>query len=181
MLDLTQDYFELFGLPAAFAVDTALLSDRYRGLLVTLHPDRFASASDQERRLSMQASTLVNEAYRTLKDPLARARYLLQLHADDVGSDTETTQDAAFLMEQMELREILAEAKGQDDPYASVNRVLGHVEAHGQALGRRLEAIFDEPTAAGLVEAREVVRKLRFLDKCRRDAENLEAELDDLL
>ena len=179
-MDLTQDYFALFGLPAAFAVDTALLSERYRGLLATLHPDRFASASDHERRLSMQASTLVNEAYRTLEDPLARARYLLQLHSDEVGSDTETTSDAAFLMEQMELRETLAEAKGQADPYASVNRVLVHVAEHGQALCQQLEGIFDEPTAAGLVEARELVRKLQFLDKCRRDAENLEAELDDL-
>ncbi len=181
MLDFSQSYFELFGLPTAFAIDNERLSDRYRHLLGSLHPDRFASASDQEKRLSMQASILVNEAFQTLKDPLARARYLLGLHAGDQGPDTETTKDGAFLMEQMELRETLAEAKGQDDPYASVNRVLVHVAEHNRALHGQLEAIFKEPDAAGLSEAREIVRKLQFLDKCRRDAENLEAELDDLL
>lgn len=181
MLDFSRNYFELFGLPVAFAVDIELLSDRYRGLLASLHPDRFVSASDQEKRLSMQASTLVNEAFQTLKAPLARARYLLLLHSGDQDSDIGTTHDGAFLMEQMELRETLAGAKGQNDPYAAVNGVMDHVGEHSGALCQRLESIFQAPSAEGMVEAREIVRKLQFLDKCRRDAENLEAELDDLL
>ena len=181
MLDLSRNYFELFGLPVAFNVDIDLLSDRYHGLLDSLHPDRFAAASDQEKRLSMQASTLINEALQTLKDPLTRARYLVRLHSGDQDPGTGTTRDGAFLMEQMELREKLAGAKGQADPYAAVNQVMDHVGEHSGALCRRLESIFQDPTEKGLEEAREIVRKLQFLDKCRRDAENLEAELDDML
>lgn len=181
MLDFSRNYFELFGLPVTFSVDIELLSDRYHALLDSLHPDRFAAASDQEKRLSMQASTQVNEALQTLKDPLARARYLLRLHSDDQDSGTGTTRDGAFLMEQMELRETLAGAKGQIDPYVEVNRVMDQVSEHSGALYRRLESIFQDPTEEGIEEAREIVRKLQFLDKCRRDAENLEAELDDLI
>ncbi|HKJ76321.1 MAG TPA: Fe-S protein assembly co-chaperone HscB, partial [Gammaproteobacteria bacterium] len=73
--DFSQNYFELFGLPEGFEVDSETLSLRYRDLQRALHPDRFAGASDRERRLSVQQTARVNEAYRTLKDPLARARY----------------------------------------------------------------------------------------------------------
>ena len=120
MVDFSKNYFELFGLPVGFRLDKAALSERYRELQRVVHPDRFASGSDQERRISLQQATLVNEAFESLKDPLKRAQYLLQLNGiHDEGR--ETTKDTAFLMEQMELREALAEARHQADPHAALD------------------------------------------------------------
>jgi molecular chaperone HscB len=76
MLDFHQNHFRLFGLPEQFALDLDDLSERYLRLRQTVHPDLYATAGEREKRLSLQASTQVNEAYQTLKDPLARARYL---------------------------------------------------------------------------------------------------------
>jgi len=178
VLDFSQDYFALFGLPVGFPLDRERLADAYRALQGAVHPDRFAAGSDQERRLSMQASTRVNEAFQTLKDPLSRARYLLVLHTGDPGMDNQTTRDAAFLMEQMELREALAEARGKSDPQAVIGAVLDQLQVQGRALHVELTCLFAEPTEDRLTAAREAVRKLQFLDKCRRDAEAMEAELD---
>ena len=78
-MSLTQNFFELFDIPVAFQIDSGLVAERYRKLQQALHPDRFANASDSERRLSVQRTAQVNEAFQTLKSPLLRARYLLQL------------------------------------------------------------------------------------------------------
>lgn len=181
MLDFSKNFFELFGLPAAYVLDTGLLAERYRALQRALHPDRFAAASAQEKRLSMQASTRVNEAFHTLKDPLTRARYLLSLHTGRTGADTETTKDAAFLMEQMELREALAQARGSEDPYAAVGGVLDQLAVQERRLVERLGVGLDSPGPEDLDEVRELVRKLQFVYKCKAEAEQIEAELDDAL
>ena len=108
-MELTQNHFELFGLPVAFDVDAQQLAERYRELQRILHPDRYANASDRERRLSIQHAAQVNEAFQTLKSSLRRARYLLQLKGVEFDDEKETHLDPAFLMEQMELREALAD------------------------------------------------------------------------
>src|SRR6266850_6077128 len=108
---LTSSHFELFGLAPAFALDLGRLDAAYRDIQAKVHPDRFAHAGDAERRASMQMTTRVNEAYRTLKSPVQRAKYLLELHGVDVGFETNTAMPREFLMEQMELREQLEEAK----------------------------------------------------------------------
>jgi molecular chaperone HscB len=178
-LDFSRNHFELFGLPIRYAIDTDLLADRYRALQHALHPDRFAAAGDREKRLSMQASVRVNEAFQLLKDPLERARYLLVLHTGDTDGENETTRDMAFLMEQMELRETLSEIKDQSDPTAAVSAVLDQLVDQTDNLVRQLESRLDDPEAEDLEEAQELVRKLQFVAKCRIEAENLEAELDD--
>src|SRR5690349_23456145 len=103
----TQNHFELFGLPPQFAVDAAALQTRYRELQREVHPDRFARASQAEQRVSMQLATRVNEAYQTLKSPIARAGYLLELQGIDPEFETNTAMPAEFLAEQMEQRERL--------------------------------------------------------------------------
>ena len=76
---LTQNHFELFSLPQSYVLERAQLDARYRDMQRSVHPDRYASASDRERRISMQQATQINEAYEVLKDPLKRGRYLLAL------------------------------------------------------------------------------------------------------
>ena len=181
MLDFSKNHFQLFGLPLSYCVDDSQLAERYRVLQQALHPDRHVAAGDREKRLSMQASIQVNEAFQVLKDPLERALYLLSLHGDERGQDRETTGDEGFLMEQMEMREALAEAKDQSDPIAAVGEILDRLTGQFRELVSQLERLLDAPSARDLDAARELVRKLRFVAKCRHDAENLETELNDLL
>ena len=102
--DFSRNHFELLGLPVAFALDPARLESGYRELQGAVHPDRFAAASDAERRIAMQWATHANEAYRTLRDPLERARYLLRLRGFDTEEETNTSMPPDFLMQQMEWR-----------------------------------------------------------------------------
>jgi len=180
VLDFSKNYFDLFGLPVSYRVDSALLAERYHALQRALHPDRYAAAGDRERRLSMQASTHVNEAFRTLKEPLARAHYLLSLYTDDHRDEQVPTQDTAFLMEQMELRETLAQVKDRLDPMAAVGEILDRLADHSRMLEGALKALLEAPSAQDLEAARELVRKLQFVAKCRVEAENLEAGLEDM-
>src|SRR5216684_72969 len=91
-----QNHFELLGLPITYSVDPARLEQGYRDLQSRVHPDRFASGSDAERRVAMQWATRANEAYRTLRQPLERARYLLHLKGFDTGEETNTSMPADF-------------------------------------------------------------------------------------
>jgi molecular chaperone HscB len=181
VLDFTKNHFALFGLPVSYRVDDVLLAERYRTLQHVLHPDRYATASEREKRLSMQASVHVNDAFRTLRDPVERAGYLLALHGGDSIGGKETAQDTAFLMEQMELREALAEVKDRPDPYAAVGALLGRLADQSDDLVKQLESRLESPSAQDLEEAEAIVSKLRFVAKCRGEAENLEAELEELL
>jgi molecular chaperone HscB len=158
-------HFELFGLPAAFAVETDALERSYREIQSKVHPDRFAHAGDAERRASLQWTTRVNEAYRTLKDPVQRARHILELHGVDVAFETNTAMPRDFLMQQMELREALEDAKDAPALDALHKNLLSEKSALEKAIGQTIDVQKDYAAAAGLV------RKLQFLDK-------LDSEID---
>ena len=179
MLDFSKNYFELFGLPVGFVVDSDALAGRYRELQRVMHPDRFANASDQEKRLSMQSATQVNEAYQTLRDPLRRAIYLLSLHGAAIDTDKETTHDTAFLVEQLELREELEQAFDAPDPYAVIGDLLDRIGARIKSLLAQMAILFETPNEESLEAARELVRKMQFLQKLYSQAEAAEARLED--
>jgi molecular chaperone HscB len=180
MIDLTKNFFELFGLDACYTLDAEKLSARYRELQRVVHPDRYAGGSEQERRLSMQGATLVNEAYETLRDPVARGRYLLQLLGADPDQG-DSQHDPAFLMEQMELREELAEARHQPDPYRAIANIMAGINKRINKLVAAMAVAMEEGGEQGQQQAADILRKMQFLKKLRQDAENLEAELDDTL
>ncbi len=179
MLDFSKNYFELFGLPVSYIIDAEQLSEHYRELQRVVHPDRYANASEQERRLSMQGATRINEAYQTLKDPIRRAHYLLSLHGIDMEMQKETTQDTAFLMEQLELREQLEQARHDADPYAVIAGLMADINRRITSLVGQMALQFENATPEQLEEAREILRKMQFLQRFRQDAEALEAELDE--
>src|SRR5690606_31603262 len=106
-----QNHFELFHLPVSFAVDMAQLARSYHEVQGRVHPDRFAHASETEKRVAMQWATRANEAYQTLRDPFKRAAYLCELHGVDLQTESNTAMPAAFLMQQMEWREALDDAR----------------------------------------------------------------------
>jgi len=159
--DPGQDFFALFDLPRAQGVDLDRLEALYRELQGRVHPDKHVHLSNVEQRLAMQWATHVNEAYQTLKDPLKRARYLLELHGHDIRLETNTAMPAAFLMAQMELREAVAEAKegGDVDALDALHRRLKK-EIRGEYAN--LQATLDSGKAE---RAGALVRQLMFQEK----------------
>jgi molecular chaperone HscB len=176
-MELTQNHFELFGLPVAFEVDTQQLAERYRELQRNLHPDRFANASDRERRLSIQHAAQVNEAFQTLKSSFRRARYLLQLKGVEFDDEKETHLDPAFLMEQMELREALADVRSVTDPLGGLNNIMLDIKARQRAMEDQLRMLFADDDEANRLEAKQLVQKMQFLLRLQQEAEELEEEL----
>lgn len=171
-----KNYFELFGLPVDFDVDPSALSVRYRELARRVHPDKFAQGSDQERRLSMQWTTLVNEAFQTLKDPIRRGRYLLTLSGVELRDDTDTAMDPQFLMEQMELREALEEVRGAPEPHKRLAELANDIRQRLDAKTRQFRASLVHGEA-GHSQATSTIREMQFLDKLLREVGELEEEL----
>lgn len=173
---LSDNYFQLFDLPVAFAVDTAQLGERYRQLQGELHPDRYASAPQQEQRLAVQYSALVNEAYATLRKPIPRAAYLLHLAGMEQEEISRQQVDGGFLMMQMELREKLESLPGLVDP----DEVLAHLVAEITGDLTAEQARFADAHEAGDVPAAaSACVKMQYLDKLLREAEQAEADLMD--
>ena len=133
MIDFSQDYFTLFGLPARYRFDPAALETAYHALQRAVHPDRHAAGGDTERRLALQSSARVNEAYRALKDPIGRAVYLLSLHGVDALAETDTALPMPFLQRELERREAMAEAQATGDSNA-LTALLHAVHADAAAL-----------------------------------------------
>jgi molecular chaperone HscB len=180
MFNLSKNYFELFGLPVDFIIDGAALAERYRDLQRVVHPDRYANGTEQEQRLSLQQATRINEAYETLKNPVTRAQYLLSLHGIDMQAEKETTRDTAFLMEQLQLREELEQARHADDPESVLDDLMGRIGASIKKLIAQMAIQFEDPSPTNLEAAREAVRKMQFLNKLLSETEALEAELEDM-
>jgi len=143
MIDFSRNYFELFGLPPRFNCDTASLENAYRRLQTEVHPDRFASASEQDRRIAMQSSARVNEAYRALRDPVARAQYLLSLNGVDALPETDTQLPLDFLGRQLERREAAADAVSANDS-AGLAAILADVRDEANDLVGTLAHTLDE-------------------------------------
>lgn len=172
-----KNHFELFGLAATFDVDADDLAVRYRELQRRVHPDKFASASDHERRLSMQMTVLINEAFQTLKDPVRRSGYLLSLRGVDLGEESDTAMDPGFLMEQMEWRENLDELRQAENPHKELAELANRIERRMQEKIGEFRRAFAENTPAADARARSAVREMQFLQKLRREIDNLEEEL----
>ena len=161
-------HFTLFGLPETFQIDENALETRYRALAANCHPDKFASASAFEQKQAVMMATAVNEAYRRLSRPLERAVLLLQAQGIQADSEERTAFAPEFLMQQMEWRETLAEARAAGDT-AALNALEGQVSAEQTALYGQLAAAFD---AQQYQTAAQLVRQGRFLNKMRQEIEN---------
>ncbi|MFA6921882.1 MAG: Fe-S protein assembly co-chaperone HscB [Gallionella sp.] len=173
--DIPKNHFQLFGLTPVYLLDTDKLELEFRALQAQVHPDKSAHLADTEQRLAMQRSTLVNEAYQTLRSPIRRARYLLSLKGVDTQEETNTAMPVDFLMAQMEWREAVEDALKARDISA-----LEKLEARMKIDTRALEAGLavkidveqDYPAAAGLV------RKLRFMEKLAEEIDSAYDEID---
>ena len=159
-------HFDLFGLSPIYSIEGEALERSYREIQSKVHPDRFAHAGDAERRASLQWTTRVNEAYRTLKDPVQRAKHLLELHGVDVAFETNTAMPPEFLMQQMELRESLEEAKTP----ASLDEMRKRLRQNKTELQKQIAEALD--TRKDYAGAAGLVRKLQFLDRLDEEIES---------
>jgi molecular chaperone HscB len=171
--DAGRNYFELFGLPVSFEIDRASLTERYRDLQRTVHPDKYANATDRERRLSVQQASLINEAFETLKSPLGRARYLLELHGLAVNDESNTVMDPVFLMQQMEWRESLEDIAANKD-FDGLAAFIDDVSQQRKGLVNELKTFFADVDEEALKQAHSLTLQMQFLDKLITEAENLE-------
>ena len=110
-MNLQSNDFELFGVPVQFAQDRLVLDARWKELQREAHPDKFAAQGAFAQRVAMQWSVRINEAYQRLKQPLKRASYLCELGGAPINAETNTAMPPAFLVQQMEWREALDDAK----------------------------------------------------------------------
>lgn len=172
-MSLTANHFEVFDLPVSFDIDTDTLAQRYRDLQRTVHPDKYANAPERERRLAMQKATQINEAFQTLKIPLTRGLYLLQLQGIN-ANDNHATMDGEFLMAQMELREELADIKQHPQPLDALNSFLARIDKEQQHLIHILSQQFAQENYQ---VASDSVRQFQFFKKLYEDALRLEEEL----
>ena len=164
----TANYFELFGVPPEFAIDAGRLDRAYRELQFRVHPDRHAAAAKNEQLAAARWAMLANEAYCTLKDTVARACHLLQLHGVDALDPAGAPMPAAFLVEQLEWRERIGDAQALRNREA-LERLDDELAATANALERELARLLDR--ARDYAKASEAVGKLRFLGRLRDDVE----------
>ncbi len=164
-MKLDDDDFTLFDLPRQHALDRGELDRRWRALQSEVHPDRFAAQGDAAQRIAMQWAVRVNEAYQRLKDPLRRGAYLCELAGAPIEAENNTAMPAAFLMQQMEWREALDEARTQAD----VQAIDDGVEQVERSLLADLARCLDERQDARA--GAQQVRALMFVHRFRQDIE----------
>ena len=162
---LDDNDFLLFGVPERFTQDRARLDERWKQLQREAHPDRFAAQGATAQRVAMQWSVRINEAYQRLKDPLKRAAYLCELRGAPINAENNTAMPPAFLMQQMEWREALDDAQGEDDLEA-LERELSAARTRAlETIGRLLDEAGDAPAAA------QEVRALMFIERFDHDVQ----------
>jgi len=164
-MNLNDTDFQLFAVPATFAQDRAVLDARWKELQREVHPDRFAAQGAAAQRVAMQWSVRINEAYQRLKDPIRRASYLCELNGAPLNAENNTAMPGAFLMQQMEWREALDDARD----IAAVEVLQADVESTRARALSSLDWLIDEKgDYPGAVQQ---VRALMFIERFGEDVE----------
>jgi molecular chaperone HscB len=166
------DKFALLGLQQGQRLDEAELDASFRALSRKLHPDRFAKASSRERRFSLEQTTLLNDAYRTLKDPARRAEHLLQLRGVQPMDDYKMPPE--FLEQAMEDREQLLEAKESGAP---LEPLAQGIRAKMDAAMAEVEKLLAEVGEVHQARAAELLARMRYYARYLDEVEGREPEL----
>ena len=170
-MNLHHSDFELFRLPQRFAQERSDIDARWKDLQREAHPDRFAAQGASAQRAALQWSVRINEAYQRLKDPLKRAAYLCELRGAAIQAENNTAMPPEFLMEQMEWRESLDEARDASDLEQLSERVLQRRREMLSQIQQLLDLEGDAPAAA------QQVRALMFIERFAADVESRLAQL----
>jgi molecular chaperone HscB len=170
------DYYALFGISRALDLSLDELQKRFYALSRELHPDRFMREPEAERQRALDMSSALNDAYRTLKDPLKRAQYLLTLEGFDIGEQRSKDVPPELLEEVFELNMALEELRGGED---SARPQLEQAEKNFTAMlletDRQLEGLFAKYDAG---QSREVLGEVRKVLNRRKYIQNLVSEVE---
>jgi len=179
----TPDYFEFFGLPRQLALDPAALQKRFYSLSRLLHPDHYTRRSDQEQRYSLEASSILNDAYRTLRDPIRRAEYVLTEAGFDVAESRSNEVPPELLEEVFELNEALDELRhGDDSVLPQLDESRRHFLDLQSTLDNTVHQLFLQHDAqASAEDRRAALDRIRAALHRRRYIRNLVNEVDKLL
>ncbi len=167
------DPFATLGLSRRYEVDLGAVEKTHRELSRALHPDKFVNAGASERRAALSKAVEVNEAWRVVRDPIRRAEALLELAGAAVGEERASATDPEFLMEMLEQREALAEAKQAKD-LPRIHAMAKAIEERSQAVEQALGEGFTRGEAASLVSK---LGELRFYRRFLDEVSAIEDEL----
>ncbi|EHL22781.1 co-chaperone Hsc20 [Acidovorax sp. NO-1] len=170
-MNLQSDDFELFGLERRFAQERSAIDARWKELQREAHPDKFAAQGGAAQRVAMQWSVRINEAYQRLKDPMRRAAYLCELHGAPINAEDNTAMPAAFLMQQMEWREALEDAREE----SALDALEDGVSQARRAALAQCEQLIDrlQDYAGAARQVRALMFIARFADDIERRREQL--------
>lgn len=166
-MKLEHNFFTLLGQAQQFTVDRAALKKRFRTLQREYHPDRYAAKTSQEQRLAVQFSAHLNTAFSVLDNPVKRATHLLELAGVNIDHQNSTIKDPTFLMQQMEIREALDDARAASDlPALEVllNKVSDQFQACQQGFSAQMEPS-ELSSPSDEKDLRDTVGKMQFYEK----------------
>ena len=170
-MSLQSNDFELFGLTQTHKQDRAAIDARWKELQREAHPDKFAAQGSAAQRIAMQWSVRINEAYRRLKDPLQRAIYLCELNGVAVNAEKNTAMPADFLMQQIEWREALEDAKSLEKLHEIALQATQYVRNQLSKIEQKIDVNNDFKLAV------EYIRALMFVE---RFASEVDMRIDQL-
>ncbi len=192
-------YFDVFGLPCKLVLDVSALERAFYKLSRKLHPDLYAQATMQEQQWSLEQTSLLNDAYRTLKDPVRRTEYLLRLEGVEIerdkssGDEKKDSRVPADLLEEvfelnMQLEEMrMSQKMGEDDRQlrsdlekakAQFEGQLADFDAQLQSLWGEWDAALDADGSLAKEDAKN--RMVALLDR-RRYVRNLVRDVNEAL
>jgi molecular chaperone HscB len=170
------DPFQLLGVERRFDLDLAVVEKTHRELSRALHPDKYAQAGASERRAALEKAASVNEAWRMVRDPITRAEALFRAHGIAVGENHEPKASPAFLMEVLEEREALSEARAAKD-LAKVRAIGEEMEARKKGVEQRLAAGFEgAPDGDAVAKLVPLLGELRFYRRFLDEVSAIEEE-----
>lgn len=181
-MDFSKNYFELFGVDACFSIDLKSVSEKFLELQRKSHPDKFANVSAAEQRLAVQFSAYVNTANQTLKSPLLRAEYLLELADHPLNRESMTINDGQFLMAQMESRESLSDLSDKVkanliDTMAATDELEAFSVQASKERARLIDSFAQAYVDKQFSAAQQAIAKLHFVEKMLFEIERIEDNL----
>ena len=171
MQSIKKNFFEFFGLPTSFDVDLDSLSEKYHELQKEFHPDATSLETEVEKMRSVQFTSFVNEAYNTLKSPIKRAGYFLTTQGFDIENVSQSELDMDLLLEQMQLREKLAELPKDDTAMPVLEKLKQDVK---QKLLIQQSSFADDARSEKYISAKKTFHELQFLYKLLSEIEENE-------
>ncbi|RLN58596.1 hypothetical protein BBJ29_005485 [Phytophthora kernoviae] len=167
------DYFEMFKIPKHFNLEQRSIEKTYWNLQKRLHPDLYGSKSDFEKELSTVNAAVINDAYKMLKKPNTRVKYLLALHGiDALGETASTAVDPELLMKTMEIRERIAEVSDVD----ALHEIRVEISENIDAVIAKLGEVYDQ--AKDLDATKQYAVELQYMVKCAEEIDLREEKLD---